>query len=65
MISDLKISDLGISEVATILAGLRLLQDELIESGIEAVKYSLPQFNDVAPMNVDSIDLLCEKINCP
>ena len=65
MISDLKISDLGISEVATILAGLRLLQDELIESGIEAVKHSLPQFNDVAPMNVDSIDLLCEKINCP
>ena len=51
-------------ELATVLAALRLWQQQLKKHGI-ALTNSYPQFLEERPLSVKQIDRLCEQLNEP
>jgi hypothetical protein len=52
------------SDIATILAALRMFQRHYEEHDAEEIKADWPHFEDAPPLGTDDIDTLCEEINC-
>lgn len=54
---------LSYSELSTLLAGLRMLQDSIEEGGPDEFYRRFPHFDDVEPLTSEQIDDLCERLN--
>ena len=50
-------------EMATVLAALRYFQHEIATYGELAITQGLSHFDDVDPLSLEAIDVLCERLN--
>jgi hypothetical protein len=63
----MKRSSLTYAELSTILAALRMFQEDLRVGGYESPlnrTVTIPHFEDVDPLTGVEIDSLCERLNC-